>query len=631
MATNAEPTEKKVSNGSRETLLEHIVEIVSDSGEGAQKCGQSFASISAKMGNGVWTVEIIPAEIQPPARTIESASGIRIRVGSGKVTNMGDEANLVVALNDQVPYARIKQKAYKEGTILIIENKWATDNSKEIQEQYRKAIEDFHNRGFKVVEVPMEQELLKVVETAKRGKNMWVLGMLCHIYNRNKEIAENQIKYIFRKKFQGVIDSNIDLFRAGYSWAFQNLELRFDIPAMENDTEMVVMNGNEAIALGVASAGIEVCSMYPITPATSASHLLAECLKDAGGVVHQAEDEIAAIGFAIGSSYAGKTAITITSGPGIALKTEFLGLASMAEVPLVIVDVQRGGPSTGLPTKVEQGDLLSVLHGQPGDTPKIILAASTIEECLQFVIMARKIAEAFRTPVFILSDANLATGQQPFPRPKPEPGWFSPPIDQSNWKKDIPPYNWDEETGLSRRPIPGQKNGMYTLTGLSHSAEGVVSYDPENNQKTMEYRSLKIHTFKKTLKKPKINGEKEGDLLIIGWGSTKGSIEEAVEKIRADGHKVSSVHLHFLSPLEPGLKDIFSKFKKVMTVEINYGDDPANPNLHPEGRKYAQLAYHLRAETLTDIDSFSNVHGQPIRPGIIVDKILTELEHLNKK
>ncbi len=612
-------------------IREHIVEIVSDSGEGAQKCGQSFAAISAKMGNGVWTVEIIPAEIQPPARTIESASGIRIRLGSRKITNMGDEVDLVVALNEQVPYARILQKAFRKGTIMLLESKWSSDESEYIRTQYAKALDDFEKIGLKIIQIPMEVECLKVVKSAKKGKNMWVLGLLCYVYDRNLEIARNQVRFTFRTKSEDVIESNILLLDAGYQWAADNLDFRFPISPIETREDMVVMNGNEAIGFGVLGAGIEVCSMYPITPATSASHMLAECFHESGGLIHQAEDEIAAIGFAIGSSYAGKTPITITSGPGIALKTEFIGLAAMAELPLVIVDVQRGGPSTGLPTKVEQGDLLAVLYGQPGDTPKIVLAASTIEECFHFVILARKIAESFRTPVFLLTDANLATGQQPFPRPNAVKDWFSPPVDQSPWKKDVPPYDWNEKTGLSRRPIPGQPFGMYTLTGLAHNEIGQVSYDPENNQKTSAYRSKKLVTFRNTLNPPQVFGDPEGDLLIVGWGSTRGAIEEAIEDLRDEGMSVSSLHLRFLSPLEPGLKEIFIKFRKVMTIEINYSDDPDDPAIGKENRRYAQLAWVLRAETLIDVDCFSNVEGQPLRPGNLKMRIRRELKELEQK
>ncbi len=629
MSTSTSPEKSTVKEEIVPSLPgEHIVEIVSDSGEGAQKCGQSFAAISAKMGNGVWTVEIIPAEIHPPSRTIESASGIRIRFGSTKVTNMGDEAELMVALNEQVPYARILQKAYKEGTIMLLENKWATDQSEHIKTQYATALKDFEARGYKVIEIPMEVECLKIIKSARKGKNMWVLGMLCYIYDRNLDIAKNQIRHTFRTKPEAVIESNLLLLQGGYDWAADNLDFQYPIKPMELKEEMVVMNGNEAVGMGILAAGIEVCSMYPITPATSTSHFLAECIENSGGLIHQAEDEIAAIGFAIGSSYAGKTAVTITSGPGLALKNEFIGLAAMGEVPLVIVDVQRGGPSTGLPTKVEQGDLLAVLYGQPGDTPVITMAASTIEECFHFIILARKIAESFRTPVVVLTDANLATGQQPFPRPKVCKEWFSPPIDQSPWKQGVDPYEWDEATGLSRRPIPGQPNGMYTLTGLAHSKEGKPSYDPENNQRTTAYRSKKLATFKNTLKPPEIHGDKEGDLLIVGWGSTLGAIDEAVDRVRAEGGSVSSLHLRFLSPLEPGLKEIFSCFKKVMTIEINYSDDVSDPVINNDNRRYSQLAWVLRAKTLVDIDCYSNVEGQPLSPRKIVRKLQQELEQL---
>ena len=621
MASQADVKEKPVAKKKKSVKVdEHIVEIVSDSGEGAQKCGQSFAAISAKMGNGVWTVEIIPAEIQPPARSRAGASGIRVRVGSHKITNMGNAANLVIALNEQVPYGRIAQNAYTKGTVMLLEKKWS-DYSDEVSEKYKEAIEDFKLQGIEVIEIPMEDECLKIVKNARKGKNMWVLGLLSNIYKRDTAKGEEQIKFIFRKKSEQIINSNLDLYNAGYLWAEENLDFQYEIPAMDTTEDLVVMNGNEAIALGVLASGMEVCSMYPITPATSASHLLAEIFKNSGGLVHQAEDEIAAVGFAIGCSYAGKTAVTITSGPGMALKTEFLGLASMAEIPLVVVDVQRGGPSTGLPTKVEQGDLLSTLYGQPGDTPKIVMAVATIEECFQFVILARKLAESFRTPVYILTDANLATGQQPFTRPKVKLDWFAPPVDQSPWKGDVKPYEWDENTGLSKRPIPGQPGGQYTLTGLAHTKEAHVSYIPEENQMSSELRSRKLASFQKSLNVPKINGEEKGDLLIVGWGSTLGAINEAVETAQKEGIKVSSLHLRFLSPLEPGLKDIFKKFKKVMTIEINYSDPKGKTKNEEESRRYAQLAWVLRANTLVDVDCYSNVEGQPLTPNRILNVI----------
>lgn len=611
--------------GGAERIDEHIVEIVSDSGEGAQKCGQSFGAVSGKMGNGVWTVEIIPAEIQPPERTPDGASGIRIRLGSKYMTNMGNEADLVVAFNEQVLYSRIASGAYKKGTIVLLENMWASSPFEEIQEQYRKALVEFKEQGLIIVELPIEKECLKLVANTRRGKNMFVLGLLCHIYSRDVDKSLQEITRIFSRKGDEVIKANHNLFKAGYAFAKENVEYHYEVPPYISDTEkpMVVLNGNTAIGLGVMASGMEMVSMYPITPATSASHYLADDFHLTGGFVHQAEDEIAAIGFAIGASYSGKTACTITSGPGIALKTEMIGLAVMAEIPLVIIDVQRGGPSTGLPTKVEQGDLLAALYGAPGDSPKVIIAAATITECFHFVIMARKLAESFRTPVILLTDTNLASGVQPIERPQVNEEWFAAPVDQSAWNQDVSPYDWDEQTGLSERPIPGMRGGEYVLTGLAHNRLSKIAYDTKSNQEGCDMRSRKMSALAATLKPPTINGDSEGDLLVVSWGSTLGTIEEAVELAREEGHKVSSIHLRFLSPLEPGLKEIFSHFKKVMTVEINYSDDPNAPMITDETRRYAQLALVLRAQTLVDIDCWSVVSGHPLQPGKIHD-VLTQ-------
>lgn len=604
-----------------ERLGEHIVEIVSDLGEGAQKCGQTFGTVSAKMGNGVWTVEIIPAEIQPPARSPAGASGIRIRFASHAVTNMGDEADLVVAFNEQVLYSRIANGAYRKGTLVLLEDKWREDPVPEIRAQYAKAVAEFRENGLRVHELPIEQACLAITENPRRGKNMFVLGMLCYLYSRDLERAKEEIAVAFKRKGAEVIGLNHRLFEAGHAFAAEQLDVRYAVPPQPEEAlagkRFIVTNGNQAVGLGVMASGMELVSMYPITPATSASHYLAELYHHVGGFVHQAEDEIAAIGFAIGASYAGKTACTITSGPGLALKTEMLALAVMAEVPLVLVDVQRGGPSTGLPTKVEQGDLLAVLYGEPGDAPKVVLAAATIEECLHFVVMARRLAETFRTPVVLLTDANLATGVQPYPRPEPSAEWLAPPIDQSEWSADVPPYDWDARTGLSPRPVPGMPGGQYILTGLAHTNQSKVAYDSDSNQLGSEMRSRKLAALASTLKPPVLHGGEDGDLLLVGWGSTLGAIEEAVDRARSEGLAVSSLHLRFLSPLEPGLKEIFGRFRRVMTVEINYSDDPKAPLIDDDRRRYAQLALLLRAQTLVEVDCWSVVYGHPLQPGMI--------------
>jgi 2-oxoglutarate ferredoxin oxidoreductase subunit alpha len=297
----------------------------------------------------------------------------------------------------------------------------------------------------------------------------------------------------------------------------------------------------------------------------------------------------------------------------------------MTETPLVVVNVQRGGPSTGLPTKVEQSDLLAAIFAQTGDAPRVVLAPATIEECFHAMVTARRIAEAFRTVVMVLSDANLATGVQPFPRPELDLAWQAPPLDLGPVPDGLRPYDWDERTGLSRRIVPGQPGGMHTVTGLAHDQNSKVAYRSDIHQHSSRMRSRKLAVLQQTLKPPVVNGDEAGDLLVVGWGSTKGAIEEAVERARAEGLAVSSLHLRFLSPLEPGLKEIFARFGKVLTVELNYSDEPDDPFITDENRRRGQLAWLLRASTLVDVDCWTRVPGEPLRPGAILGAIRTRL------
>ena len=600
---------------------EHTVEIVSDSGEGAQKCGQVFAAVSAKMGNGIWTVEIIPAEIQPPPRIPEGASGNRIRVGEHAMTNWGDRTNLVVAFNEQVLLARHRVDALADDAVVFIEDKWARSDDPDIVVAWHAAMKELSTRNYRIIPVAMEDECLTLVDNPRKGKNMFALGLLACIYSRDMERIKDQIAYAFRKKSEEVYNQNVSLVELGYRWAEENVDFRVEIPTTASETPLVVMNGNEALGMGAIASGMELCAMYPITPATSVSHYLSEVFERFGGIVHQAEDEIAAAGVAIGASYAGKVAFTITSGPGLALKTEFLGLAIMTEIPLVLVNVQRGGPSTGLPTKVEQSDLLAALFAQTGDAPHVVVAPATIEECFHIMVTARRLAETFRTVVMVLSDANLASGVTPFAKPTLDERWQAAPLDLAPVRDGQKPYGWNPETGLSQRIIPGQPGGMYTLTGLSHDSGSKVAYSSGIHQHSSAMRSRKLAVLQSLLTPPPTFGDDSGDLLVVGWGSTKGAIEEAVERARAEGLKVSSVHLRFLSPLEPGLKEIFARFKKVMTVEINYSDEVGDPYITEENRRRGQLAFLLRASTLVDVDCWTRVPGEPLRPGSILDAI----------
>ena len=365
--------------------------------------------------------------------------------------------------------------------------------------------------------------------------------------------------------------------------------------------------------------------MYPITPATSASHYLSDVFERAGGIVHQAEDEIAACAFAIGASYAGKCAVTITSGPGYSLKQEGIGLAVMAEIPLVVVNVQRGGPSTGQPTKVEQGDLLTTIYGSHGDAPKVVLATSDIEDCFYAMITARRIAESFNTVVVVLSDASLATAQQPFPRPAFDAEWLAPPVDQTPVPRGQKPYDWDKVTGIARRFVPGQPEGMHTVTGLAHDRASKVAYDPEINEEGLRHRSLKIAALQKTLKTPQVFGDPAGDLLVVGWGSTKGVIEEAVARLREEGAKVSSLHLTFLQPMASGIGEIMRRFRSVIAIEGNWSDRLDDELIDADNRRYSALAMMLRSRYLVDVDCWTQSRGQPIKPSSVVQVLRDKL------
>jgi 2-oxoglutarate ferredoxin oxidoreductase subunit alpha len=606
-------------------LKEHIVEIISDSGEGAQRCGQSLGAIAARSGNGVWTTEIIPAEIRPPARSVAGASGNRIRIGAGRVTNGGDETDLVVAFNEQVLLGRVRSGELKPNCTILLESMWREDRDPKIVAAYAAIVEQLTAAGYDLHEVPMERECRTIVSDPRRGKNMFALGMLCNIYSFDLELGREQIVLAFGKKNPKAVESNIRLLEAGYAWAERNLAYRFRIPAERSTEAQIVINGNTALALGVLASGMEICAMYPITPATSASHYLSEVFENVGGLVHQAEDEISACAFALGASYANKCTVTITSGPGYSLKQEGIGLAVMGEIPMVVINVQRGGPSTGQPTKVEQGDLLTAMFGSHGDAPKVVLAAGTIEDCFYHVITARKIAETFNMVVVLLSDASLATSQQPIPRPSFDDAWIAPPADQSAVPAGSHAYDWDATTGLARRFIPGQPGGMHTLTGLAHDELSHVAYDAEINERSIHARSLKLAALQKTLLPPAVVGGPTGDLLIVGWGSTKGAIEEAVADLRADGHPVSSTHLTFLQPMQPGLKEIMRGFRRVMTIEGNWCDRTEDALIDETNRRYSALAMLLRARYLVDVDCWSEVKGQPIRPGVIRRVVLDRL------
>ncbi len=599
-------------------ISQHILEIVSDAGEGAQKAGSIFAQTTAKMGNYLWTVELIPSEIQPPPHTTRSSSGIRIRFGSEPITNGGNLTNLIFVFNEMSLLARLEAHALAEEVIVFIDNQWASDPNPDIVRQYQQILAELSQRGADIYELALSQEVEPFTEDPQKGKNMFVLGVLGFLYQRDIDLLQACAAKAFSHKSAQVLASNRALIQAGYAWGQGQLDFCFSIPLLPHAAPMVTLNGNQALAYGAIAAGFELCSMYPITPASSVAHTLANIFEEFGGMVHQAEDEIAAIGVALGANYAGKPAFTVTSGPGMALKTEFMGLAVITETPLVVVDVQRGGPSTGLPTKIEQGDLLSSLFATPGDAPKVVLAASSIADCFHLMKTARTLAEELRILVILLSDSNLATGMQLFERPAISAISSSPPHAA---EMESLPYHWDKLTGVPPRLIPGVSQKVGMTSSLNHSEAGLVRYDSLANEAAHQMRSHKLATLRKCLKPPAVLGEEEGDLLLIGWGSTKGAIAEAVQIARGNGLKVSHLHLVFLNPLPPRLKEIGAGFKKIVVVELNYQDVPGDPYTK-DAPRLSQLALLLRSHTLLPIESFARVWGRAFMP----QEILTQIE-----
>ena len=607
------------------TISEHIVEVVSDSGEGAQRCGQSLGAIAAKLGNGIWTVEIIPAEIQPPARSIQGASGVRIRIGRGPVTNGGDETDLVVAFNEQVLLGRLRAGEFKPGATILLESMWRDDDDPAIAASYAETVADLLAAGFRVIEIPMEVECRKLVANPRQGKNMFVLGILCDLYSLDLRHAREQVRITFGKKDERVVRQNLELLEAGWAWAEENLDFCYEIPAQRTEQPQIVSNGNTALALGILASGMDICAMYPITPATSASHYLIEIFdgarrhrpsgrgRDRGVLVRDRR--------VLRRQMCGHDHLR----PGLLAQAGGDRARVDGEIPLVVIDVQRGGPSTGLPTKIEQGDLQAAIFGSHGDAPKVVIAASSIEDCFYSVITARKIAEEFNIPVVLLSDASLATAQTPFPRPLFSDAWLAPPVDRTPVAPGIRPYDWDPVTGIARRIMPGQPGGMHTLTGLAHDRDSHVAYDADSNEDGLRHRSLKLVALQKTLRPPAVFGDPDGDLLMVGWGSTKGLIEEAVERLRGEGLRVSSLHLRFLQPLPPGIKEIMQRFEQVLAIEGAWSDRPQDELVDDDNRRYTPLAMILRSRYLVDVDCWGEARGAPMKPATVCDVVRSRL------
>lgn len=568
-----------------EVLEAVVIRFVGDSGDGMQLTGTQFSDTSAMFGNDIATFPNYPAEIRAPQGSLYGVSGFQVHIGSIEVSTPGDNVDLLVAMNP----AALKTNLYalKPGHTLIVDIEAFNKKNLEKAEYTSNPLEDGSLENYRVIQVDMTsltKEALKNVagldtKTISRSKNMFSLGMIYWMYNRS---TEHTIDF-FNSKFKlkpHLIEANTKVLNAGYFYA-ETLELipnSYTIsPAkMESGTYRIIM-GNTATAWGFLAAaeksGLELfLGSYPITPATDILHELVKH-KHFGVKAFQAEDEIAGVTSAIGAAFAGDLAITTTSGPGLALKGEAIGLAIMTELPLVIVDVQRGGPSTGLPTKTEQSDLLQAMYGRNGESPLIVIAASTPANCFNFAYEAARLALEHMTPVILLTDGYIANGAAPWKiqtvAEMPEIKTNKITEVKENWH----PYDRDEFTLARNWAIPGTPGLEHRIGGLEKDAiTGNISYDPSNHEKMTAIRAAKIERVKFNIQDLETEFASEGDLLVIGWGGTYGSLHSAVKQINEEGYKnIGFAHFNYINPMPKNTEEILSKFKKIVVCELNSG------------------------------------------------------------
>jgi 2-oxoglutarate ferredoxin oxidoreductase subunit alpha len=568
-----------------EVLEAVVIRFVGDSGDGMQLTGTQFSDTSAMFGNDIATFPNYPSEIRAPQGSLYGVSGFQVHIGSVEVSTPGDNVDLLVAMNP----AALKTNLYalKPGHTLIVDTDSFTKKNLEKAEYTTNPLEDGSLDNYRVIQVDMSsltKEALKDVagldnKAISRSKNMFSLGMIYWMYNRS---TDHTIDF-FNKKFKSkpnLVESNTKVLNAGYYYA-ETLELipnSYTIsPAkMEAGTYRIIM-GNTATAWGFLAAaeksGLELfLGSYPITPATDILHELVKH-KHFGVKAFQAEDEIAGVTSAIGAAFAGDLAITTTSGPGLALKGEAIGLAVMTELPLVVVNVQRGGPSTGLPTKTEQSDLLQAMYGRNGESPVIVIAASTPANCFNFAYEAARLALEHMTPVILLTDGYIANGSAPW---KIKTVAEMPAIKNNKItevKEDWHPYDRDENTLARNWAIPGTPGLEHRIGGLEKDAvTGNISYEPMNHEKMTHIRAEKIERVRFNIPDIETEFASEGDLLVIGWGGTYGSLHSAVKQMNDEGYKnVGFAHFNYINPMPKNTAAILSKFKKILVCELNSG------------------------------------------------------------
>jgi 2-oxoglutarate ferredoxin oxidoreductase subunit alpha len=609
-------TDVSTGKTKREVIEQAVIRFAGDSGDGMQITGSQFTNTVALYGNDIATFPDYPAEIRAPAGTEPGVSGFQINFSSNEIHTPGDSVDVLIAMNPAA--LKVNMGDLKANGILIV-------NSDAFQEgDLRKArlttnpLEDHSLDKFRVFPVELErltraslQHLGIDAKTMDRCKNFFALGMCYWLYNRSMEPTVRWIDGKFKKK-PLLAEANVLAMKAGYSYceATEAFQTSYEIPPAQLTPGLYRnISGNQALALGLVTAaskaGLKLfLGSYPITPASDILHELSH-YKDFGVLTFQAEDEIAAITSSIGASYAGALAVTTTSGPGMALKTEALGLAVMTELPLVICDIQRGGPSTGLPTKTEQADLLQAMFGRNSEAPIPVLATATPGDCFWVAVEACRIALKYMVPVIILSDGYLANGAEPWQIPKVEeiPGI---PVKYASDPATYLPYKRNPDTLARPWAIPGTPGLEHRIGGLEkQDATGNINYEPLNHENMVRIRAAKIQAITQDVPPAVPAGDQEGDLLIVSWGSTYGAITQSVKSHRSKGRKIGHLHLRFLNPFPENLGEVLKRYKKVLVPELNMG----------------QLSWMLRAKYLVDAIGLNKIQGRPFKQNELDQKI----------
>ncbi len=587
--------------GPVQSIHDAVIRLAGDSQDGIQTIGGFLARLAGRSDQEVMTYMTIPSTISG------GPSIFQVRMGTGDILTAGDQTDLLVAFYQHSYESHVG--SLRPGGVLIYDS----DHVKP----------DPDDKRFTAIAVPITSRTVESVggATKGKGKNIFVLGLLGRIFDLDVAKLTALIKERFGGRSEDIVRNAMLAFDSGYAYPADNIRdcfFRFQPKAQEASSgrPQVTMDGNLALTYGLIAAGVRYGSGYPITPWSSIMETLRSELPKYGGIFVQAEDELGAIAYALGFAYSGHLAVTGSSGPGLSLKMEALGWASMSEIPLLVINVQRGGPSTGLPTNVEQSDLMQAIYGSHGDAPRVVLAPKNVEDCFHVAIEAGRIAREFSTPVIILSDQVLATRVEAFDEPDLKSLMADPKPDLSDRGPEFKPFPLDRVT---RHAPPGSRmlGGHYpTVTGLEHDEHGHPAAGPEMHVKMTAKRREKIKAVAAALPATTVYGDPEGDVLLVGWGSTWGSIREAVNRLRAGGRKVGQVHLQSLNPLPSDLEPIFRRYRQVLVAELNdeglYG--------------FGQLATLLRARwALPSIRSITKTDGLTFRVAEIVDGVTASL------